>query len=105
MAECGAQLGADGGGRCGVGRPAGAGLPSAAGFLVQDASEEAADVAGDGVEMVFQGEVAGVEEVDLGVGQIAPEGRAPAGPKISSLPPQTASRGTWLVRKYSWKAG
>lgn len=31
--------------------------------------------------------------------------RAPSGPKISSRSPQTASRGTWLVRRYSCSFG
>ena len=105
MAECGAQLGADGGGRCGVGRPAGAGLPSAAGFLVQDASEEAADVAGDGVELVFEGEVAGVQEVDLGVGQIAPVSLGSGRAEDFVVAAPDGQQGQLVVRKYSWKAG
>ena len=69
----------------------------AAARSAEDTAEEAADVAGDGVELAFQGEVARVEEVDLGLRQVARKARAPSGPKISSPAPQTASSGTWLV--------
>jgi hypothetical protein len=60
----------------------------------QGSAEEAADVAGDGVQVAFQGEVAGVEEVDLGVRQIALEGAGAVGSEDLVVGPQTASRGT-----------
>lgn len=39
--------------------------PAASG---QDAVEEVADVLGDGLQVALEGEVAGLEQVDLGVG-------------------------------------
>src|SRR5690348_1355072 len=39
-----------------------------------DACEEVADVPGDFLQVALQGEVSGLEEMDLGVGQVALEG-------------------------------
>src|SRR5262245_24112678 len=43
-------------------------------WLAQNSAEEAANVASDGVEMAFQREVSGVENMNLGLGEITLEG-------------------------------
>ena len=48
--------------------------------------------------MGFQGEVTGVYEPDVGVGDIALEGFSPAGRKNGSFLPHSASRRGLLVR-------
>jgi hypothetical protein len=57
------------------------------------------------VGLVFQGEVAGVEEVKLELGQVALVGCAPSAGKILSFLPQTISVGGRCSGKYAWTAG
>jgi hypothetical protein len=69
------------------------------------AGKEFADGGGDLLDVGFQGEAAGVDEADVGVGEVALEGFGPGGQEERVVLPHTASRGGLLVRKYSWKAG
>ena len=54
--------------------------------------------------MGLQGEVTGVDETDVSIGDVALEGFG-SGRKNGSFLPHTASSGGLLVRKYSWNAG
>ena len=69
------------------------------------ACQEVPDQLGDFVQRGIQQEVPAVEQVDLGSGRSSANASAPAGPKISSPRPHTASSGTRLARKYSCTRG
>ncbi|CAM5541613.1 hypothetical protein STANM309S_00919 [Streptomyces tanashiensis] len=68
-------------------------------------AEEVADESGDLLAVRLQGEVPGVQEVDLGVRQVTGEGLRTGRPEDLVAAPQAASSGGRWVRKYSWKAG
>src|ERR1700754_4488839 len=60
---------------------------------VHCATEEAAYIAGGGVEGVFQQEVAAVQQVDFRLGQITRERRSPVGPEdLIALAPDREQR-------------
>jgi hypothetical protein len=76
-----------------------------AGHIATSIGEELADRGGDLLDVGLQGKVTGVDETNVGVGDVALERLDPAGKKNGSFLPHTASRGGLLVRKYSWNAG
>nr|WP_030504689.1 hypothetical protein [Micromonospora purpureochromogenes] len=57
--------------------------------------QEGADQVGDLVAVGLQREVAGVQQVDLRVGQVPGVRLGAGGPKISSFRPQVTSVGGW----------
>ncbi len=72
---------------------------------VQHPPEEAAQVSRDDAQVALQKEVTAVDQVHLRVFASRAKARAPAGPKMSSLRPHTASTGTSLVRRHSCSNG
>ena len=67
--------------------------------------EELGDRGCDLLGVGLQGEVTGVDETNVGVGDVALEGFSPGRRKNGSFLPHTASRGGLLARKYSWNVG
>ena len=67
--------------------------------------EEGAHQPRDRVAFLLEGEVAGVEQVELDVLQVPRYGWAPSAGKIGSFLPQTISVGGWCARKYACHSG
>ena len=67
--------------------------------------EEVAGELGDLVGFLFEGEVAGVEEHDLRVGDVFSVGLGAGGMKKGSFLPQAASSPGWRRRSHACQSG
>ena len=80
-------------------------LRRSASLFRQLSSGEVADDRRDFGSLAFQGEVAGIEQVDLCLRIVAFEGLGPSLQEERSFLPNTAESGGRRARKYCWNLG